>query len=161
MVSLIAAMAKNRVIGKSGKMPWHIPSELRHFRELTLGKVVVMGRKTYEGLPGSLDGRQIVVLSRSKTYHQNGVITCRNFSEVWKSFQEEPEIVIAGGAEIYKQAIDIADSLYLTVIDREYEGDVFFPDFSKKEYLLLSQTEVPGVLETDLPGYTCYTFKKL
>ncbi len=161
MVSLIAAMAKNRVIGKSGRMPWHIPSELRHFRQLTLEKVVVMGRKTYEGLPGPLDSRQIAVLSRSKTYGQNGVITCRSLSEVLDRFCEEPEIVIAGGAEIYKQSIDIADFLYLTVIDREYEGDAFFPDFSKKKYLLLSQTEVPGVKETGLPGYICYTYKKL
>lgn len=127
IVSLIAAMAENRVIGRQGGMPWHIPEDLRHFRDLTMGHAVIMGRKTFESIGAPLPGRlNIVVSRRSGSLHQ-GVVTVPSLQEALKAAGKVDEAYVIGGEEVFRQALPLAQRVYLTLVPGEYEGDVFFP----------------------------------
>lgn len=125
----IAAMAENRVIGAQGKIPWHIKEELQFFKKTTLGHVLVMGRKTFESIGRALPGRITWVLTRSEWTHPE-VKVCRSLDEVTAS--PEQKIFIAGGGEIYAQALAQCEELILTVILGKPEGDVYFPTFEDR-----------------------------
>ncbi len=140
MVSLIAAVTPGRVIGKKGSgLLWHIPEDMRHFKELTTGHVVIMGRKTYETIGKALPNRVNIIITRDPNYRAEGAITVHSLEEALRLAQgktfESNEIFIIGGGEIYEQAIGLADKLYLTLVHQNFEGDVFFPDYPefKKE----------------------------
>ena len=134
MVSLIVAYDRNRLIGKEGKMPWFIDGELRRFRELTTGNVVIMGRKTIEAIGKPLPNRVNIVISRGKNY--DGCIMARSFDEAMEKARETGlEIYITGGSTVYAPAIDIVDKMYITEIDAEYEGDTYFPDFDENDFI--------------------------
>ena len=134
MVSLIVAYDRNKLIGKGGKMPWFIDGELRRFRELTTGNVVIMGRKTIEAIGKPLPNRVNIVISRDKNY--DGCIMARSFDEaVEKARETGLEIYITGGSTVYAPAIDIVDKMYITEIDAEYEGDTYFPDFDENDFI--------------------------
>ncbi len=128
IISIIAAMAKNRVIGRSGAIPWHMPEDLRRFRELTMGHTIVMGRKTFENIGRPLPGRLNVILTRQPDYRAPGCRVCHFLAEALTAGAGAEEIFICGGGEIYRESMALADRIYLTVIDREYDGDTFFPD---------------------------------
>ena len=144
MISIIVAIAgKKRVIGKKGALPWHIPQELKRFKEITIGHPIIMGRKTHESIGRSLPGRTNIVIT-SHDYKAAGCIVVHSLDEALRSAQGSPrgftprgkpfdskEVFVIGGGEIYKQALPLADKLYLTYIDKEIEGDVFFPDYSE------------------------------
>ncbi|MDO8576878.1 MAG: dihydrofolate reductase [Candidatus Daviesbacteria bacterium] len=134
MVSIIVAVAgEKRVIGKAGGMSWHIPEELKRFREITMGHPIIMGRKTYESIGKVLPGRVNIVITRDLSYQPEGTIVVHSLEEALQLAEGQPgseEVFVIGGGEIYKQALPITDKLYLTVIDKEIEGDVFFPDYS-------------------------------
>jgi dihydrofolate reductase len=123
----IAAMSENRVIGCGNRIPWHLPEDFRWFKRMTIGHIVVMGRKTFESIGRPLPGRTTVVLSRSG-FAFPGVRTVRDLEEV-EDGGEERETFICGGAEVYARALPLCSELYLTVVKREVEGDVFFPVF--------------------------------
>jgi dihydrofolate reductase len=128
MISLIAAMARNRVIGRDGDLPWRLPEDLRHFRALTIGKPVIMGRKTCESLGRALPQRRNLVVTRQKDYKAaEGFTVCTSLEEALAACADAPEIMVIGGAEIYAQALARADRIYLTVIDHDFEGDAVFP----------------------------------
>ena len=127
----IAAMARNRVIGKDGKIPWHISDEFRWFKKRTMGGVLVMGRKTYESIGRPLAGRETIVVSGSGRKFE-GIKVIRSLKELEKENFLGREIFIAGGAEIYRQALSKCATLYLSVIHMEPEGDTFFPPFEDK-----------------------------
>lgn len=133
-VSIIVAVAgSKRVIGKAGGMPWNIPEELKRFREITMGHPIIMGRKTHESIGKALPGRANIVISRESNYVSEGTIIVHSLDEALRLAQNQPgndEVFVIGGGEIYRQALPLADKLYLTVIDREIEGDTFFPDYS-------------------------------
>ena len=134
MVSLIVAYDRNKLIGKDGKMPWFIDGELRRFRELTTGNVVIMGRKTIEAIGKPLPNRVNIVISRDKNY--DGCIMARSFDEAMEKARETGlEIYITGGSTVYAPAIDIVDKMYITEIDAEYEGDTYFPDFDENDFI--------------------------
>lgn len=136
-------MDKNRVIGKAGKMPWHIPQELALFKKHTMGKVLIMGRKTVESLDKTLVGRTIIKVSHSSNCKES--FCCASLDEAIKKafdISSENEVFIAGGASIYKQAINIADRLYISSINAEYNGDTFFPHFNEKEFELKNQMHI-------------------
>jgi len=134
---IIAAVAENDVIGKDGEIPWHIPEDLEHFKEKTTGHTVVMGRKTFESLPDSfkpLPNRQNIVLTRSDFSPENESVNIANsLEEAWKKSENE-RVFIIGGAGVYKQCMEEADKLILTEIKEEYEGDTFFPEYSKENW---------------------------
>ena len=141
MVSLIVAYDRNKLIGKDGKMPWFIDGELRRFRELTTGNVVIMGRKTIEAIGKPLPNRVNIVISRDKNY--DGCIMARSFDEAMEKARETGlEIYITGGSTVYAPAIDIVDKMYITEIDAEYEGDTYFPDFDENDFIRTVDEEI-------------------
>lgn len=134
MISLIVARSKNNVIGRNGRIPWKIKGEQKQFRELTLGNVVVMGRKTFEEIGYPLDGRENIVVSKSKTFSAENLITVSSLDEAI-AFSEGKNIYVAGGYELYKEALPLADKLYVTEVDITVpDGDLFFPEFDKEDF---------------------------
>ncbi len=144
LVSIIAAMARGRVIGKENKMPWHLPADLAHFKKVTLGKPIVMGRKTFESVGRPLPGRRNVVISRQKNLVIENVECVDSLENAIALLKEEAEIMIIGGANVYTQALQLADQLYLTYIDLNCEGDAFFPDFDENNYVILNREAHPS-----------------
>ena len=137
IISLVAAMAKNRVIGKDNGMPWHLPADLKHFKAVTLGKPIIMGRKTYESIGRPLPGRQNIVISRSADYQLEGCDTVTSFDAAMDLVSDIEEIMVVGGGFLYSQVLPQAHKLYLTFIDLEVDGDTQFPAYEQ-----LSLTEV-------------------
>ncbi len=129
LISIIVAMANNRVIGKNNDMPWHLPADLQHFKSVTLGKPIIMGRKTYESIGRPLPGRQNIIVSRNPEYRVEGCKVVRSLQEATALVQNEEEIMIIGGGKLYAQALESADRLYLTFIDLEVDGDTHFPEY--------------------------------
>lgn len=133
MVSIIVAAAgKKRVIGKTGGMPWYIPAELKRFKEITMGHPIIMGRKTHESIRRALPGRTNIVITHEPDYQAEGCMVAHSLAEALKLAKAQPgsdEIFIIGGGQIYQEAIGLTNKLYLTYIDKEIEGDVFFPDY--------------------------------
>lgn len=144
-ISMIAAMSKNRVIGKENSLPWHLPNDLRFFKESTTGKPIVMGRKTFESIGRPLPGRKNIVVTSDPEWHKEGVETVRNLTtalQIASRHAEDTdvsEVMVIGGAQIYKQVLPLSDRLYLTLVDTEIEGDAFFPEFPKNEWNLVSE----------------------
>lgn len=132
-IALVAAMAHHRVIGKDNKMPWHLPAELQHFKKITLGKPIVMGRATFESIGRPLPGRQNIVLTRQEIAaadQGNGVIWVHSPEQAIKAAGAVDELMIIGGGKIYELFLPYADRLYLTKIDLLVDGDTHFPDYS-------------------------------
>jgi dihydrofolate reductase len=128
-LSLIVAMAHDRVIGKEKKMPWHLPADLQYFRKKTLGKPVIMGRKTYESIGRPLPKRHNIIVSRNAGYEAEGCDVVTSLDEAMKAAEGAEEVFIIGGGFLYAETIDRADKLYLTFIDLKTEGDTYFPQY--------------------------------
>ena len=134
MISIIVAVAKGGAIGKEGKMPWKIPGEQRQFKELTTGHVVIMGRTSYEEVGHPLPNRTNIVVSKTKVFSGENLYTVKSLQEAIERAGQE-EIFIAGGAEIFQEALPLADKIYMTYVDMEVpDADRFFPNFSEEEY---------------------------
>lgn len=144
-ISIIVAVAgKKRVIGKAGGMPWHIPEELKRFKEITIGHPIIMGRKTHESIGKVLPERTNIVISRDPVYQAEGIIVAHSLEKAIQLAKDQPgsqEVFVIGGGEIYKQALPITDKLYLTVIDQEIAGDTFFPDYSEFKKIVWQSEE--------------------
>lgn len=136
-VSIVAAMGKNRVIGKGNTLLWHIPEDLKRFKSLTLGHPVIMGRKTFDSIVAflgkPLPGRTNIVITRDEAWQFEGAVVAHSFEGALEKAraEEREEIFVIGGAQIYEQTLPYADRLYLTLIDDEKEGDVFFPPYEE------------------------------
>lgn len=135
-LTLIAALAKNLVIGNGNALPWRLPEDLKHFKSLTYGHPVIMGRKTWESLGRPLPGRTNIVVSRSADFAAPGATLAGSFEAALAKAAATgtDETFIIGGAEIYRQALPLAQRLQLTEIDRDYSGDVFFPPHNRDEW---------------------------
>lgn len=130
-IGIIAAVSKNRVIGKDNRLPWHISADLKRFRDLTTGHVVIMGRKTFESIGRALPNRINIVVTRDEEFSALGCIICHSLEGALKVGQEnDDKIFIIGGEQIFSESIDIVSRLYLTLVEGEFEGDVYFPDYS-------------------------------
>ncbi|WP_326848242.1 dihydrofolate reductase [Solemya velum gill symbiont] len=116
-------MTRNRIIGRNNELPWHLPADLKHFKALTMGKPIIMGRKTWESLPGLLPGRQHIVVTRNPDYVAEDATIALSLDEAIAAAGDVPEVMIIGGANVYQQAIEIADTLYITKIDTEVDGE--------------------------------------
>ncbi|EJG1163575.1 type 3 dihydrofolate reductase [Vibrio parahaemolyticus] len=130
IISMIAAMADNRVIGKDNQMPWHLPADFAWFKRCTMGKPVVMGRKTYDSIGRPLPGRLNIVISRDESLSIEGVTTVTSVEKALEAAKGHDEIMVIGGGSIYEAFLDKADKLYLTFIDADVEGDTQFPQWS-------------------------------
>ncbi|BAD42098.1 dihydrofolate reductase [Symbiobacterium thermophilum IAM 14863] len=133
-------MGRNRAIGREGRLPWRLPAEMRHFRRTTMGKAVVMGRRTYESIGGPLKGRTNIVLTRDPGFRAPG---CEVRHSVAELLQDRRPLYVIGGAEVYRQFLPHADEMILTRIDHDFEGDAFFPAWSEDEWELVGSTPHP------------------
>jgi dihydrofolate reductase len=140
-ISIIAAIGKNRVIGNKGILPWNLPADMRHFRLCTLGKPVVMGSKTFASIGHPLPKRENIILTRNKKFSTKGCRIMYTPEEIIEAYKKEDELMIIGGASVYKAFFPHADNLYLTNIEYAFEGDVFFPIYNKKEWVEVLREE--------------------
>jgi dihydrofolate reductase len=130
-VYLVAAVAANGVIGANGKLPWNLPEDLRHFKALTLGHPVIMGRKTWESLSRALPGRENIVVTRAAGYEAPGASVAASLEAALALCAGEPTVFVMGGGELYAEALTVADGLVLTEIQRDFPGDARFPDYDR------------------------------
>lgn len=158
IVSLIVAMDEKRGIGKAGKLPWRLSSDLKRFRELTMGHHMIVGRKTFDSI-GTLPGRQTIVVTRNRIFRPAGCIVAGSVPEAVALARKrgETEVFIIGGAEIYSQALDVADRVYLTQVHAEADADTFFPDLKLNEWIEKQATYQPA----DDKNQYAFTFKVL
>lgn len=155
MISIIVATDRNNLIGKDNDLPWRIPADLAYFKKVTMGSTIVMGRKTYESIGKPLPNRRNIILSRQE-FHADGCETLHSLEEVQHLNKDDEELFIIGGAHIFKEALPIADLLYLTYIDEEFEGDTYFPEVNEHDWKLISSEK--GIKDEKNP-YDYY-FKK-
>jgi len=159
MISLIAAIGKNNELGKGNDLLWHMPADMQYFRDTTRGHTVIMGRKTFESLRAPLPNRKNIVITRDENYKKGGIEVVHSLQEALGQAQGESETFIIGGAEIYKQAISVADKLYITKIDAEdKDADTFFPTISP-EWREISKDEHKAD-EKNPYSYTFITYTK-
>ncbi len=133
-ISIIVAMAENRVIGNQNRLPWHLPADLQHFKRTTMGKPILMGRKTWESLGRALPGRTNIVITRNSDYVADGGVVVHSMQEALRAAGDAEEVMIIGGAECYRQALPQADTLYLTLVEGEFAGDALFPELAAAEW---------------------------
>lgn len=141
MIAMIAAVAKNHVIGKNGKIPWHIPEDMEHFRKLTMGHVIVMGRRTYEEIGHPLPGRMTYLVSSQLRVEAENCHTVSSLKEALREAGSR-DVYICGGALLYEEALPLTDRLYLTELEAEPEGDVYFPIVDKKRFLCVRREAI-------------------
>jgi dihydrofolate reductase len=141
MISLIVAHDVNFVMGKDNKMPWHIREDLAYFKKMTMGKAMVMGRKTFESIGKALPGRLTVIVTRNPDYEAEGARVVQDFEEAINIASDyAEEVMVIGGGEIFNLAFPIADRLYVTLIEKEYNGDTFFPKYGE-EWQVVEESE--------------------
>lgn len=139
-LSLIVAMARNRVIGRDNGLPWHLPEDLKYFKAATMGKPILMGRKTFESIGRPLPGRLNIVITRDSEWRHEGVMVADSLEEALAQAAKDPsalaagEIMVIGGEQIYRATIEKADRLYITRVDAGVEGDAFFPEFDESDW---------------------------
>ena len=133
-LSLIVAVAKNRVIGINNTLPWHLPEDLKRFRALTTGHHIVMGRKTYESLGRLLPGRTTVIVTRNKDYKIAGALVASSLEQALEICKNDTEVFLIGGAELYVDGLKLADKLYITEVDLDVAGDAFLPEFNLSDW---------------------------
>ena len=138
-IAIIAAMAKNRIIGRNGQIPWDLPEDRAHFRNLTMGHVIVMGRRTYEEIGHPLSGRITYILSSTRKFEEENCHTVSSLEEVLRK-EPDRDIFICGGASLYQEALPVSDRLYLTELSWEVEGDTYFPEIDKKSFCVTERT---------------------
>jgi len=141
IISLIAAMSENRVIGRENTIPWSIPSDLKRFSEITMGHPVIFGRKTFESIGRPLPGRKNIILSGQRDFRVEGATVVHSLADALNLCGSEQEVFICGGGPLYQEAISRADRIYLTMVHGIYEGDTFFPEIPA-EFAEISREEV-------------------
>ncbi len=151
LLCLVVAVADNGVIGHRNRLPWHLPADLAHFKRLTLGKPILMGRRTWESLPGLLPQRHHIVLTRDPDYRAEGCTLVRSLEEAIAAAGDVPELMVVGGAALYAKTLPLADRLYLTQVHVQAEGDIRFPPWAPAEWLELSRIERPADARNPLP----------
>lgn len=143
MLAAIWAQDQNGLIGKNQTLPWHLPNDLQYFKKMTVGKTMVMGRKTFEGMGSRpLPNRQTIILTRNLDYHHPGVTVMHSLEDILElARQQEEPMMIVGGSTIYTDFFPYIDRLYRTVIEETFEGDTYFPSINWEEWQLIEQTE--------------------
>lgn len=151
MISIIAAMDPNRVIGLNNHLPWRLPNDLKRFKTLTMGKPVIMGRKTHESIGRALPGRRNIVLSSNPDYRASGCETATSLAKALEKVGEEEEVMVIGGAAVYEAALPKANRLYITLINEEYVGDTWFPWYDKRDWGVVAKEEHPADETHEVP----------
>lgn len=156
-LAIIVAMAKNRTIGINNTLPWRISEDLKHFKNLTMGHHMIMGRKTFESIGKALPGRTTVVVSRDRSLKIDGCVVAHSLPEAIAACATDSQIFVVGGADIYAQAIDLADTLHITEVQQTVIGDAYFPEYNRNEWYEASREvrrqEIPEPLEYHFVEY--------
>jgi dihydrofolate reductase len=137
--SLVVAMARNRVIGRDNALPWRLPADLAHFKRVTLGHPIVMGRRTFESIGKALPGRKNIVLSHDASFVAPGCTVVTSLEEAWKAAGDADEVSIIGGTSLFRESLPVADIIHLTEVEADVPGDTYFPPFDRGEW---DETEV-------------------
>ena len=156
-ISLIVAMASNRVIGLNNQMPWQISADLKKFKKITMGAPILMGRKTYESIGRPLPGRTNIIISRNPSYQQPGCLVFNDIDKALASCGDVEEVFVIGGSDFYKSMLPVADTLYLTQIHQEFSGDTFFPEFDADQWIEVEREDIQNDPNTTFS----YSFLKL
>ena len=143
-LALIAALARNRVIGRDNRLPWHLPADLRFFKQTTMGKPLLMGRRTWESIGRPLPGRRMIVLSRDLDYQAPGCTVARSLDEALDVAGAVPELMVIGGAALYQQTLPGAERLYLTRVEADLPGDAWFPEWNERDWRLVWEEVHPA-----------------
>jgi len=141
MISIIVAIGENRVIGKNNQLIWHLPADLKRFKQLTMGHAMIMGRKTFDSIGKALPGRTTVIITRQKDYKKENCLVAESLEKAIALCKNDPEIFIIGGAQVFEKAIPITDKIYLTQIHQSFDGDVFFPGLEKEKWKIESRED--------------------
>jgi len=152
-VSLIVAMAENRAIGVANDLPWHLPADLKYFKATTLGKPIIMGRKTFDSIGRALPGRQNIVVTRNQKWEHDDVDVVPSLEAAIAAAGEADEVMITGGAQIYAQALELVDRMYITEVALTLEGDAYFPKFDVSAW-----REVSREAHSAVGGRPAYSF---
>lgn len=156
-ISLIVAMASNRVIGLNNQLPWHLSADLKKFKHITMGHPILMGRKTFDSIGRPLPGRTNIVISRDPDFHASDCLVFNDIPSALKYFRDEAELFVIGGASFYAALLPLADCIYLTAIHQDFSGDTFFPEMSDKDWQEITREDI-----TDDPTVPFrYSFIKL
>jgi dihydrofolate reductase len=158
-ISIIVAMARNRVIGANGAIPWHLPDELKQFQRLTLGHHIIMGRKTWESIGRSLPGRTSVIVTRQSGYRAPEALVANSLDDAIGACGDDSEIFVIGGAELYQQALPLAGRLYLTTVEAEIPGDTTMPEFGAGDWREVEATSHPADGRHRYP-FRCVTYER-
>ena len=140
-ISFVVAMGRNKVIGRNNSLPWNMPADMKHFKKLTLGKPIIMGRKTYETIGKPLPNRKNIIITRDQDYKAEGCIVAHSIEESLQSAENAEEVMVIGGAQIYKEFLPKANRIYLTIIDHDFEGDTHFPEYNEEEWQEIEREE--------------------
>ena len=153
ILTLVVAMSENRVIGRDGDLPWRLPEDLKHFKKVTLGKPVIMGRKTWDSLyVKPLPGRRNIVVTRNPDFQAEGAETTAAVEDALALVASEEEVMVIGGATLFQDALPVASRLHLTEVHAEIDGDTFFPKFDRSHWRETSRDDQPA--EGDTPAYS-------
>jgi len=144
ILSIIAAMDRNRLIGNNNALPWHLPADFAHFKKITMGKPILMGRKTYDSIGRPLPGRLNIVLTRSENLQIEGVEVVTSFQDAKKLLSESQELMVIGGSGIYQLLLNEVDRIYLTIVDETFEGDAWFPELDMQQWQQVEKVEYPA-----------------
>lgn len=163
MLTMIVAYSKNHVIGLKNDMPWHLPADLKHFKEITMGSTVIMGRNTYESIKArlghGLPGRQNIVLTRDELQPEDGVVFVRSLEEALEH-AERDEVFIIGGAQVFEQSLGSVERIFATEIDVELNGDTFFPELPDTDWQVV-ETHSHAADEKNPHAYTFLTYERM
>lgn len=159
ILSLIAALTPTHVIGKDNQLPWQMPADLAHFKKITLGKPVLMGRKTYQSIGRLLTGRQNIIITRDKNFKLAGAEIFHDIPTALEHLKNTPEVCVIGGSEIFEQVLPKADFLYLSYIHADINGDVYFPEFDKRLFTEISREDHKADQQNPY-DYSFVVFKK-
>ncbi|MDJ0956657.1 MAG: type 3 dihydrofolate reductase [Arenicellales bacterium] len=159
-LSIIVAMDLNGLIGKDNQLPWYLPADLKHFKQITMGKPVIMGRKTFESIGKPLPGRVNIVLTRRTMAQNAGCIVVNSLDAAIKAAGPVSEVMIIGGAALYGEALPRADRIYLTQVQAELEGDTWFPSLDESDWVVMQQAE-QNADENNPYGYVFKTLDRI
>jgi dihydrofolate reductase len=156
-ISIVVAMAADGVIGRDNQLPWHLPADLKHFKQTTMGKPILMGRKTWESIGRPLPGRTSIVITRDRTYTAEGCVVVNSIDAAMAAAAGQDEVMVIGGADLYRQLLPRADTIYLTRVHEAFDGDTRFPEISNSEWHEVARSDY----EADEKNHHDYSFIRL
>ena len=160
MITLIAALGDDRVIGRDNRLPWRLPADLHHFKSLTLDKPIIMGRRTWESLPGLLPRRRHIIVTRDRDYSVEGAEVVHSVEEALAVTRDAPEVMVVGGATLYAEMLPRANRLLLTFVHGRFEGDTFFPEYDPQQWREVAREDHPADERNPFP-YSFVTLERV